>query len=196
MLGPGFKTVASAIAMMQLLLIATAAEALPVTLTASGPDTGIEISFSMPAPFTNGQDAIQFGPSSSSSGGPLLTTTSLFDGVTLLGTGPSLIGGPARFADAGSLFAASAIIVDFTTIADQSIDGLVRIVVTQGFWSFDTDDLTAQAFGCCGSLPAENPVITGFALVPEPSTALLVGIGLAGLASYRRRLDGRELVVE
>jgi hypothetical protein len=96
-----------------------------------------------------------------------------------------------------ALFALSGF-TSFTGLgAGQGLDGLVIAMNTDSLGTF-SETITLNAFGYNASgyrgaievsLLVRGSVVEGSA-VPEPSTIILIGLGLAGLAAVRRRFRG------
>jgi hypothetical protein len=169
-----------------LALISTAQDtlAIPVILN---PGDSLVVEWSMnsaPAPLELGRVSLGFW--TITSGGGTTWTDSLYDDGALLGSsGPN--GAFTGFVRSGSFWTnANSVDIDFASIDDGTILGVFTHAVAAGFRSFDTDDvfigLTKEAGGSLTGVA----VVTSVSIVPEPSAALLVGIGLAGLAAVRR----------
>lgn len=80
------------------------------------------------------------------------------------------------FFDAGDVFAGE---------GDAAPDGSAGQSLARRFADVDTDDNAADWVLLSMPTPGEAP----FAVVPEPGSALLTGLGLAGLAAAGRRRD-------
>jgi hypothetical protein len=68
-----------------------------------------------------------------------------------------------------------------------SLHGVEFLANTVGLPYYDAlTDFTDTWFGASGSSSPFDPVAAGWTLIPEPSTALLLGLGLVGMAARRR----------
>ena len=170
------------------------AHAVPVTLDAEG-DNLLEFQFTLPAQPAS-HNALNINVTSSM--GPVAPAfggvASLFDGATLLASGLTTSVG-RRFATPGSAFSAmDPLINDYSAIADGSINGFFRLLVTSGSRSFDTDDLTVRPFGDAGSAPGTAGTVFGVSVgvappvsVSESPTIGLLGLGLVLFLLRRSR---------
>ena len=96
----------------------------------------------------------------------------LYDGSTQIG---AYVGGPSAEGD-GSPIGIQAGYVDFSASAGEEITS-IELLNAGSFW-FETDNLSYQ------EAPASSPPPS---TTPEPSSFLLLGSGLAGLAGMLRR---------
>lgn len=101
------------------------------------------------------------------------TTGYNFDGQADVGVGPN-----ASVADGNVHFQ-----VTFAPTANSGLTTLTPFTLEFGVFS----DLASAAVGAGGSTLAFNNDSLAITVVPEPGTALLMGLGLAGLATVRRR---------
>jgi hypothetical protein len=184
---------------------AATAEADPLTS-----DDVLRVSFVLPSfPFPFGMpDLLSFGVGVERLEPFGSVSVSLFDGARLLGTYTSSVNGqitggtiglPAWFLSPTSPFIVlgpfgPGPIVDFSSIADRTIQGLIELTIAQGLVdvAFDTVRLfltqTRPDQSGVGHV-LSNPVVTSVAIaepVPEPATWLLVVTG-AALGRLRRR---------
>ena len=170
-------------------LVATphASLAFPISLTA-GETLSVEWSINAP-PGPGEVGAVQLIALSSSSSGGSMFSSSLYDDLTLLGMGGPSSANSYRFARAGSFWAgfANSVVVDFTSIDDATLQGRTTLTVNVGGISFDTDDLVVQLVREAGGSITNGTTITNIAVIPEPSSALLLLGAVTGL-SVRRKL--------
>ena len=130
-----------------------------------------------------------------------LVTVDLFDGSTLLGSHSSALFSNSStglvdafdgiFKSSTSLISPGTV-VDFSTLADQSIDGRAQIRIDSGEFVLDTDLFIVRTGTSTGpgSIDAfRNAEITGakIATVPEPTSLLLVSTGILGCFVTRLR---------
>lgn len=72
-----------------------------------------------------------------------------------------------------------------TDLTGANLSGLTGLAFVTGVPYYDASTNFSGAWTDDGTI-AFDPVTAGWALVPEPSTAFLLGLGLAGMAGYRR----------
>src|SRR5665213_2062932 len=183
-----------------LLSISRAVHSTPLTLT---PTDVLEITFTMPAIPSPADDAMMLSLFQFSTiVQPFATTTArLFDGSTLLGSNTSsLVFSAYRnvWSSPTSAFGFNnPTTIDFSSINDASIDGLILVTIPTGEVVFDTLDifLTVGAAIDGGTIETRDgdfPTITDATVVandpiPEPASLALFGTALAGLVAVRRR---------
>ena len=156
-----------------------------ITLSENGLNF-LEIQFSVPVQPAQ-HNALSIGVTNSS-GSVFSAVASLFDGGDLLANSlTSSLG--ERYATTGSSFSGIDPIIDYTTIADGTIDGLFTLFVTSGFRTFDTNDFYINTFGEGGNSGFDGTItsISASTVVPVPAAVWLFGSGLLGLVGIARR---------
>lgn len=162
-----------------------------ISLDVNGVNT-FEVLFSVPAQPANHNALSLFSSSTSLNNFSGIAT--LFDGNTVLAqSARSSVN--ARYATAGSGFSGAPFfdpIIDYTSIADGSIDGRWVLSVTSGRARFDTDDFIIQPFGDGGTSPGFTGTATSFrafesSAVPEPSALFILGVTSACFVAFRPR---------
>ena len=125
---------------------------------------------------------------SSSSGPSFSAVASLYDGGALLASSVTSFPGQ-RYATVGSFFSATDPVIDYTNIANGTIDGLFTLLVTSGSKTFDTNNLFINTFGDGGSSGFDGTItsVQASTVVPVPATVWLFGSGLLGLVGVARR---------
>ena len=134
-----------------------------------------------------GSDASIFAFTGGTSPGQILFNTSTFEGIARVSQPFVLSTDPA-----GNIRAAS-----FASLSPSNVSATNQLLATLNFDVRDPgttvisvfiaigDDVTVDGVSVIGSLTfVESVAIT---VIPEPSTALLMGLGLAGLAAAGRR---------
>ena len=183
----GIKSIVGAICVC-LAIIAFNANAAVITLSEGGLNF-LEVQFTVPVQPAQ-HNALNIGviDSTGPSSPSYSAIGSLYDGGILLANSvTSSIG--ERYATVGSFFSATDPIIDYTNIANGTIDGLFTLLVTSGSRTFDTNDLFIKTFGDSGNAGFDGTItsVQTSTVVPVPATVWLFGSGLIGLIGFAKR---------
>ena len=178
-------------ALLMVLTVASVSRALPFQWV-TGEDFVYE-NWAPPEPNLPGPGCINFHALNSSSPAPTwndlqcdfgdgISIGLIFGYVAELGLGESYtaVNAPSGITWTDANAAALAIGPDWhiATITSPEENALVFALIDDAsFWDFNPG----------GSANSNGPWLGGFSLIPEPSTALLLSLGLVGMAAVRRR---------
>ena len=70
--------------------------------------------------------------------------------------------------------------------SNANLENATNLQLTTGFARYNANTNFTNAWSGAVNSTLFNPVAAGWILIPEPSTALLMGFGLAAIAGYRR----------
>ncbi|MBI5462304.1 MAG: hypothetical protein HY941_08985 [Gammaproteobacteria bacterium] len=165
-----------------------AANAAAVTISAYGPDF-LKLHFSVPVQPVHYNALCLAVGGSSPANPPFSAIASLYDGESLLNIKQVSWPSACYGADGSDYSGPSKI--DFTSITDGSIDGIFTVRVTNGSYSFLSENFDVYTFDYGGNATLLRgtvlsiEVATVAPVVPVPPALYLFGSGLLGLLCLR-----------